>query len=229
MSNSPRFRSENQDGVVADRSSQPVNAWACAELSDLIGGAGADGAAKRKRHDLVFKTVFRHFFADLVELVEPDFAARVDLTNVEFLEKETFSDFPEGTRQEADLVARLRSRDGEGRIVLVQTEVESRFRSAMDERGFYYYLYLRAKYRVPVLLIVVFLRGGKVSLTMREFVDQAEGVEVCRFRYVAFFPGQSRAENFVDLRQALAPGLAALMKSDWDPVRGTRCARSFAV
>ncbi len=135
------------------------------------GGADDNGAVERKRHDLVFKTVFRHFFADLVELVEPEFAARVDLTNVEFLEKETFSDFPEGTRQEADLVARLRSRDGEGRIILVQTEVESRFRSSMDERGFYYYLYLRAKYRVPVLLIVVFLRGGRESLTMREFVD----------------------------------------------------------
>ncbi|MCP4660135.1 MAG: hypothetical protein GY856_32435, partial [bacterium] len=62
-------------------------------------GAAAAGAVERKRHDLVFKTVFRHFFADLVELVEPEFAARVDLTNVEFLEKETFSDFPEGTRQ----------------------------------------------------------------------------------------------------------------------------------
>ena len=82
---------------------------------------------------------------------------------------------------------------------------------------------------MPVLLIVVFLRGGKKSLTMREFVDRAEGVEVCRFRYAAFFPGQTRAEKFIELKQALAPALAALMKSDWDPVLGTRSARSFAV
>ena len=177
------------------------------------------GAEKRKQHDLVFKTVLHDFFGDLVELVEPDFAARVDLTNVEFLETETFSDFPEGTRRQADLVARLTSRDGEGRIVLVQTEIEAEFRSAMDERGFYYYLYLRGKYRLPVLLIVVFLQGGKVGLTMRQFVDRAEGLEVCRFRYVAFFPGQNRAEDFVDRPQPLAPALAALMQSDWDRVQ----------
>ena len=146
--------------------------------------------------------MFRHFFADLVELAEPDFAARVDLTNVEFLDQETFSDFPEGTRQAADLVAELTSRDGEGRMVLVQTEVEGEFRSAMDERGFYYFLYLRAKYRLPVLLIVVFLQGGQKALAMREHLDFAEGVEVCRER-----------------PQPLAAGLAALMKSEWDPVR----------
>jgi hypothetical protein len=125
-------------------------------------------------------------------------------------------------------VARLTSRDGEGRVVLVQTEVEGRFRSSIDERGFYYYLYLRAKYRVPVLLIVVFLRGGKERLTMRHFVDRAEGVEVCRFRYVAFFLGRNRAEDFVDLPQPLAPALAALMQSDWDPVgKKLRCLRAI--
>ena len=173
---------------------------------------------QRKQHDLVLKTVLHHFFGDLVEIVEPDFAARVDLTNIEFLEQETFSDFPGGTRQHADLVARLTSRDGEGRIVLVQTEVEGQFRSKMDERGFYYYLYLRGKYRVPVLLVAVFLQGGKTALTLRQFVDRAEGVEVCRFRYVAFFLGQNRAEDFVNRPQPLAAALAALMKSDWDPV-----------
>ena len=124
---------------------------------------------QRKQHDLVLKTVLHHFLGDLVEIVEPDFAARVDLTNIEFLEQETFSDFPGGTRQQADLVARLTSRDGEGRIVLVQTEVEGRFRSKMDKRGFYYYLYLRGKYRVPVLLVAVFLQGGKTALTLRQF------------------------------------------------------------
>jgi hypothetical protein len=187
-------------------------------------GAADPGTAERKQHDLVLKTVFHHFFGDLIELVEPDFAARVDLTSVEFLEQETFSDFPGGSRQQADLVARLTSRDGEGRIVLVQTEVEGQFRTAMDERGFYYYLYLRAKYRLPVLLIVVFLQGGRQQLTMRQFVDRAEGVEVCRFRYLAFFLGQNRAEDFVDRPQPLAPALAALMKSDFDPVqRKLRC------
>jgi hypothetical protein len=125
-------------------------------------------------------------------------------------------------------VARLKSRDGEERIVLVQVEVEGEFRTEMDERAFLYYLYLRMKYRVPVLLIAVFLRGGRKPLAMREFVDKAEGVEVCRFRYVAFCLGQGRAKEFVDRPQPLAPGLAALMRSSWDPVeKRLRCLKAI--
>jgi hypothetical protein len=131
-------------------------------------------------------------------------------------------------RRQADLVARLKSRDGAERIVLVQVEVEGEFRAEMDERAFLYYLYLRMKYRVPVLLIAVFLRGGRKPLAMREFVDKAEGVEVCRFRYVAFCLGQGRATEFVERPQALAPGLAALMRSSWDPVeKRLRCLRAI--
>ncbi|MCP4659514.1 MAG: hypothetical protein GY856_29260, partial [bacterium] len=70
-----------------------------------------------------------------------------------------------------------------------------------------------------MLLIVVFLRGGRgKSLTVRQYVDRAESVEVCRFRYLAFFLAHGRPEKLVALRQALSPGLAALMKADWDPV-----------
>jgi hypothetical protein len=193
-----------------------------------LGEVEADDNDQRKQNDLVFKTVFRHFFGDLVELVEPDFASRVDLTNVEFLDPEAFSDFPAGLRRLADIVVRLKSRDGEERIVLVQVEVEGEFRTEMDERAFLYYMYLRMKYRVPVLLIAVFLRGGRKPLAMREFVDEAEGVEVCRFRYLAFCLGQSRAKEFLDRPQPLAPGLAALMRSSWDPVeKRLRCLKAI--
>ena len=69
---------------------------------------------------------------------------------------------------------------------------------------------------------------GKTSLEVREYVDEIEDVEVCRFRYVAFYLRPSRAEDFVDLPQALAPALAALMKSDWDPVeKKLRCLRAI--
>ena len=58
--------------------------------------------------------------------------------------------------------------------------------------------------------------------------DKAEGVEVCRFRYVAFCLGQSRAKEFVDRPQPLAPGLAALMRSRWDPVeKRLRCLKAI--
>ncbi len=193
---------------------------------EAIGDDGGENNNEPTQHDLILKTVFHHFFGDLLELVKPEFAARVDLNHIEFLEQETFSDFPKGTHRRSDLVAKLQSNDGEERLVLVQAEVEADFRSSMDERCFYYYLYLRGKYRLPVLVLVVFLRGGEKQekLAVRKFVDFAEGVEVCRFRYPALYLARKRTEDFVDRPQPLAPALASMMKSDWDPVeKKLRC------
>ncbi len=180
-------------------------------------------------HDLIFKTACRYFFADVVELTRPELARRLDLDQVELIEQEAFSDFPKGERAIADLVAKVRLKHGEERIMLVQVEVEGQFRRAMDERAFYYYLYLRLKYRLPLVTIVIFLKGGKASLEVREVFDEVEDMEICRFRYVAFCLWPSRAEDFVDLPQALAPALAALMKSDWDPVeKKLRCLKAIS-
>jgi hypothetical protein len=126
------------------------------------------------------------------------------------------------------VVAKLKSADGE-RLVVVQAETERDFGIDMDERAFYYYIYLRGKHQIPVLLIVVFLRGGKKGLARREFIDWAEGVEVCHFRYEALCLGQSQAEDYLELPQALAPGLAALMKSPWEPAeKKLRCMRAIS-
>ena len=198
----------------------------------LVDAPTADGTyaanEEQHQHDLVFKTACRQFFGDLLELTRPDFARRVDLQSVEFLEQETFSDFPKGLRRIADIVAKLRSNDGEERLVMVQVEIEGKFRPAMDARAFFYYLYLRMKYGVPILLITIFLRGGRKALEMREFVDRAEGVEVCYYRYVAFCVECNLAEKFVKLPQPLAAGLAALMPSAWDPVeKKMRCLKAI--
>lgn len=184
---------------------------------------------KPTSHDLIFKTACRYFFADVVELVRPDLARRLDLSRVEFLEQEAFSDFPEGERSIADLVARVRLKDDSERLLLIQVEVEGQFRRAMDERVFVYYLHLRLKYRLPLVTIVIFLKGGRAPIEFREVVDRFDDIDICRFRYLAFCLRPSRAEDFVDRPQALAPAFAALMKSDWDPVeKKLRCLRAIS-
>lgn len=212
----------DQDPKLGEIASGPAG-------SDLIAAEqSAESAEEHPQHDLIFKTVFQHFLGDLIELTRPDFAQRVDLSEIEILDKETFSDFPKGTRRIADLVAKLKSSDGQERLVLVQVETERNFSSEMDERSFYYYLYLRGKYRLPILVIVVFLQGGKKGLSRRKFIDAAEGIEVCRFHYEAFCLGQSRAEEYLEMPQALASGLAALMKSEWEPAeKKLRCMQSI--
>ena len=70
-------------------------------------------------HDQLFKEFLPAFFRDFLELFCPDIAARLDFGTVHFLEKELFTDFPEGNLREADVVAEVDTQDGIEGLVLV--------------------------------------------------------------------------------------------------------------
>ena len=53
-------------------------------------------------HDQFFKELFQACFQQFVELFFPDVAARLDFADVEFLDKEMFTDLPTGAVREAD-------------------------------------------------------------------------------------------------------------------------------
>ena len=63
-------------------------------------------------HDQLFKRFFSEFLQDFLELFYPEVAARLDFTTLELLDKELFTDFPEGSVREADVVARVQTREG---------------------------------------------------------------------------------------------------------------------
>jgi hypothetical protein len=75
-------------------------------------------------------------------------------------------------------------------------------------------MHLKLKFGLPVVPIVLFLRGGPPGLDRREFVDRVLGVEVNRFTYWAFGLSSVYAEDHLD-RSPLAPALAACMRSKW--------------
>lgn len=62
-------------------------------------------------HDQLFKELLKSFLPEFMQLFYPDVAARLDFTNTPFLDKETFTDLPEGARRDADLVAQVASRN----------------------------------------------------------------------------------------------------------------------
>jgi hypothetical protein len=61
-------------------------------------------------HDQRFKTLIQVFFADFLLLFFRDWAERLDVTAVEWLDKEIFPDPPEGQRRVLDLVGKLPTR-----------------------------------------------------------------------------------------------------------------------
>ncbi len=65
-------------------------------------------------HDQLFKEVLQAHLQDFLELFFPDVAARLNLDSPRFRDKEFFTDFPKGSRREADVVAELKTHERKG-------------------------------------------------------------------------------------------------------------------
>ena len=181
-------------------------------------------------HDQLFKQILKAFFAELIELIDPILAAELRSDAVKFLDKETFSEIPQGERAIVDLVGEVPTRAGKPQLILVHVEIEGEFRTSMAERLWLYYIHLRLNQKKPVVPIVLTLSGGPPGVTRPEWVEVVLGHEVCRFRYYNFGLSGSLAEEYLNRPQPLAWGLAALMRSEiWDPVeQKIRCLQAVA-
>jgi hypothetical protein len=162
-------------------------------------------------HDKIFKGLLRAFLADLLNLVAPDWVGQLDLTQPVFLDKEFFSDGPGGHRRELDLLARVPSREGGGRFLLIHVEVEARARKEMARRLWRYRNQIQARYDGPVLPIVVYLQRGKPGVHVEVLEGDLAGPGLSEFRYIAFGVAGCRAAEYLKRPEPLAWALAALM------------------
>jgi hypothetical protein len=171
-------------------------------------------------NDKLFKTAIRYFLGDLLELVDPELAAALDLTAPDYLAPEVFKDFQKAGHRVPDVVARVSTREGKPRLVLVHVEVEDKFLKETEDRLRLYALHLELEFRYPVITVVVYLRGGpRKGVELRRVSTVVGTREISSFSYVAFGLSRSLAEDYVDRPQPLAAALAALMRSRlWDKV-----------
>ena len=161
------------------------------------------------RHDQLFKAVLQNCFDDFLKLFYPDVAERLDFATLRFLEKELFTDFPEGRRREADIVAEVKTHDGDPEIVLVHVEVQARPRGDFARRMFQYYATLWLRHAIPIFPIVVYVRGG-YGLTEEVYEQELFGLEQLRFRFASV--GLARLDPREYLEESpLGAALAALM------------------
>jgi len=170
--------------------------------------------------DKLFKTAIRYFLEDLLELVDPELAAALDLSAPDFLAPEVFKDFQKAGHRVPDVVARVSTREGKPRLVLVHVEVEDKFLKATEDRLRLYALHLELELRYPVITVVVYLKGGpRKGVELRRVSTVIGTREISSFSYLAFGLSKSLAEDYVDRPQPLAAALAALMRSRlWDKV-----------
>ena len=193
------------------------------------GSAGED-SFETISHDQIWKTLIPQFLEDFFQLIQPEIAAELDLSTVEWLDKEAFLDFPKGARAEVDLLGRARNRDNEERFFLLHHEFEGDFRSNMDSRVDRYIMYLRLTHKEPVVSFVLFLKGGPKGLKIRSVVDRIGSIEIYRSSYFAFGFGDQLAEEWLERPEPLAAAFAALMRSQiWDAAeKKLQCLQAIA-
>ncbi len=64
-------------------------------------------------HDQRFKEFLQTFLQEFLKLFFPAVARRIDFRNIEFLDKEVFTDREAGSSRRADIVAKLTTHDGQ--------------------------------------------------------------------------------------------------------------------
>ena len=171
-------------------------------------------------HDQWFKNLLRHFFADFLRLFFAEWAARFDLSQIDWLDKELLPDSPDGPMRVLDLVARVGAAQPVHDplaeppwLVLVHVEIESPDRTTrIKPRLPYYYCHLRTAYGLPVLPIVVFLNVQLDGIGVDVQIERFWELEVVAFRYLYVgLPGLDGVE-YVQGDTWLGVALAALMK-----------------
>jgi hypothetical protein len=162
-------------------------------------------------HDQLSKSLIKIFFADFLRLVAPESSSRLRAGEATFLDKEAFTDWPTGDRREMDLLATVPA-DQEELPLLVHVEIETEARSGMDHRLWEYYMLLRLRHKLPILPILVNLRGGRSGVRREVLREGFERTATAVFRYRVLGLSGCRAEDWLAQPEPIAWAFAALMR-----------------
>lgn len=160
----------------------------------------------------------RAFLGDYLRLIEPDTAVHLLPDQATFPTVDT-SAWAADECCELGLVAQIPARDGTSLTLLVQIEPEPRGPAQTADRFGRWFLALETRLVQPVLLSVLYLRGGRPGANLESCaVGTVYSLEVVRIFYTAFGLSHARADFFLNRPEPLAWALAAAMQ----PVRYSR-------
>jgi hypothetical protein len=141
------------------------------------------------------------------------------LSQVEWLDKEIFTDPPRGERRAMDLVAKLPTRKKAGAkakkkwLALIHVEVEARASVAPLRRRMYEYHHeLRRKHRLQVLPIALYLRVGRQGIGFDVYEESCLGHVFLRFEYAYVGLPALDGVEYLEGENLLGVALSALMK-----------------
>ena len=167
----------------------------------------------------LFREILQTFLADYLRLVEPDSAAHLRLERIAFPGAPSLPDWPAPEHQEVGVVGEAPSRWGETVTIMVQVEPEALTPAELSRRIGRYFSDREIHYCQPVLLSVLYLRGGRPGVNLETApVCRILDTDILRIYFSAFGVAGSRAEYFLERPEPIAWALSALM----EPIRLSR-------
>ena len=158
-------------------------------------------------HDRLFKELITTFFIEFLELFFPQVLAYTDVSSIEFLDKEIFTDVTEGEEYVTDILVKARFTNKDGHF-LIHIENQSYKQNKFERRMYYYFALLSQKHALPVYSIAVLSyenpRTPQSNIYRVDFPDKT--VNIFNFEVL-----QLNQLNWQDFLQKENPVAAAFM------------------
>jgi hypothetical protein len=164
--------------------------------------------------DQLFKEFLREFLPAFLTMFFPEESALLNFEHLRFLDKEVFTDFPEGDTREADLIAEVQTQNGEPELLLIHIEVQAKRNPDFAFRMWQYYSLIRLRHKKPVFPLVIYLTLGSGGLVMEEYRETFANREWLLFRYAVVGLPDLPAEQWESRSGAVSASLATLMQSE---------------
>lgn len=165
-------------------------------------------------HDQLAKTLLQRLFQPFLTLFWPEWAAHLDLGQVEFLPAESFVRPPRGRRKYPDIVAKVGLLGGGTAVLVIHLEIQERRDPTLPARMHRYYGVLRDRFRCPVLPIALLFHGqrGAAGIGKAIYVEETLGEEYLRFTYHQIVVPRLKAEDYLAQENPVGLALAARMR-----------------
>jgi hypothetical protein len=164
-------------------------------------------------HDQLWRELIQQAPEELLTLVAPDLAARIDASQISLQAEKHYLDSPEGRPRRLDLVSRVRERGSPTDDAVLHIEVQLKFRARQPPRWWRYNRVLFLRHGLPVHTIVVYLRGGPPGVERSVYRETSLGREVASFHYISLGLSRASAEELLARPEPLAWAFAALTRS----------------
>ena len=107
-------------------------------------------------HDHLFKELLKTYFVEFIDLFLPHLFAFMDVSKIEFLDKEVMTDVVSGDTYEADLLAKVSFKQQNEAFFLVHMEHQAQPQKTFNRRMFLYFALTHLNYGLPVYPIAIF-------------------------------------------------------------------------